>query len=68
MPALLPAKEHLKTTLEDYFCVEHGDKPEIELSSNVVTINCCCPSFYADCVELARELAQMLNITDLVIN
>jgi len=58
---------NLKCVLEDNFCEIHDIKPVVGISENTLTINCCCQQFHHECVQLAEELAELLEL-DLIIN
>lgn len=57
----------LKIALEINRCLEHGKKPDINLTEDLMTIKCCCEPFHADCVSIAKELAEMMELTRLII-
>lgn len=57
----------LKMALEINRCLEHGKKPDINLSEDLMTIKCCCESFHAECINIAKELAGTMELTGLII-
>jgi hypothetical protein len=57
----------IKLTVERNRCTDHGARPNIKLTENGMTIICCCDRFQAECSNLAKELAQLLTLTDLII-
>ena len=60
--------DDIKTLIEKTQCADHGTNPYIELSENKMTIKSnCCPRFQYECINLAKDLAQMLFLTDLTI-
>ena len=62
----IPASE-LKIILEKTSCLDHRIKPDIVLSENIMAISCCCRQFYTECITIAKELAQILDLKDLII-
>ena len=66
MDALQSASD-LMTVLETNVCIDHRIKPHVELVGNSITIVCCCPYFHNECLTLAKELADVLGLTDFLI-
>ncbi|MBS1527586.1 MAG: hypothetical protein JST19_18200 [Bacteroidetes bacterium] len=69
MPDQLPFIVYLKNVLEEnFFCSQHNAKPVVSLAENAMSIKCCCEQAQAECVQLARDLAEVLGLTDLTIS
>jgi hypothetical protein len=57
----------LKVAIETLSCFDHDIRPAVDLLGNTMTITCCCYSFHDDCAIAARELADMSNLSELII-
>jgi hypothetical protein len=60
---------NLKSAVENScFCTEHDIKPTVALSENNFTFDCCCDTFRTECIAIAKELAEVMGLSDLLIS
>lgn len=56
--------KELIVALESISCLEHKIKPAINVSDTTIELSCCCDGFFSDCLSAAKEISQILEVTE----